>query len=90
MKATKGKAWANVSDSRSSLLELWDHCGFKLLMDISGRSWSGRGKYIQNCQSLYVAQTPKWLTTITYPLEADGAEQNFVQVKDWSDLEQKV
>lgn len=89
LEATKGKVWANVS--ASTRISLWDHCRFKMMMDISGRSWSGKGKYIQNCQSVYVTHTPKWLKTITYPLEADGPEQNFVQVKeDWSDLEQKV
>lgn len=91
LEATNGKDWANVSNSGSSFVELWDHCGFELVMDISGNSWSGKGKYIQNCQSIYVTHTPKWLTTITYPLEPDGAEQNFIQVKeDWTDLEQKI
>ena len=91
LKATEGKDWANVSDIKSSFLELWDHCGYKMVMDISGRSWSGKGKYIRNCESVYVAHKLKWLTTITYPLEAAGADQNFVEVKeDWSDLEQKV
>lgn len=91
LQATEGKDWANVSDVGSSFLDLWDHCRFKMVMDISGRSWSGKGKYIQNCQSVYVTHTPMWMTTITYPLEADGANQNYVQVnKDWSDLEQKI
>ncbi|KAF6237295.1 hypothetical protein HO173_004764 [Letharia columbiana] len=91
LEATDGKDWANVSASGSAYLTLWDHCRFKMLMDISGRSWSGKGKYIQNCESVYVTHTPKWLKTTTYALEAEGAEQNFVQVKDdWSDLEDKV
>lgn len=89
LEATEGKEWANAT--ASTRISLWDHCRFKMMMDISGRSWSGKGKYIQNCQSVYVTHTPKWLTTITYPLEASGPEQNFVQVnEDWSDLEQKV
>lgn len=98
-KATDGRDWANVSgidwghidDERSSYLSLWDHCRFQMVMDISGRSWSGKGKYIQNCESVYVTHISKWLKTITYALEVDGPEQNFVQVKeDWSDLEEKV
>ena len=89
LKATDGKDWANASSG--TYLTLWDHCRFKMVMDISGVSWSGKGKYIQNCESVYVTHTPKWLKTTTYALEADGPEQNFVQVKeDWSDLEEKV
>ena len=99
VEATKGKDWANVSgidwghidDDKSSFLSLWDHCRFQMVMDISGRSWSGKGKYIQNCESVYVTHTPKWLKTTTYALEVEGPEQNFVQLKeDWSDLEGKV
>lgn len=99
MKATEGKDWANVSatDSRelgedaSQVLNQWDHCRFKMVMHVSGRSWSGNIKYIQNCESIYVTHTHEWMKTSTFPLVADGVGQNFVQVKkDWSDLEKKV
>ena len=100
VKSTQDKDWANVGaflwenvdkDLSTPYIPLWDHCRYQMLMDIAGRAWSGKGKYIQNCESVYMTHQSLWLKPTTWAMTADGPDQNFVQVRaDWSDVEGKV
>ena len=52
-----------------------------------GRAWSGRLKYVQNCESVIIAHKLNWIQHYQHLLVPGGELQNFVQVeRDWSDL----
>lgn len=56
-----------------------------------GRAWSGRLKYVQNCESVIVVHKLEWIQHYQHLLVAEGATQNFVQVeRDFSDLPEKM
>lgn len=99
VKLSKGKEWADVKvlnwgnqdELKKSLLSMADHCRYKYVLHTEGYSYSGRLKYLQACHSVVIIHEMEW-TQHYYPLlVADGAEQNYVQVKrDWSDLEERI
>lgn len=62
-----------------------------LTLCIIGRSYSGRGKYLQNCNSVVIMHRRTWIEPHHPLLVSSGPLQNFVEVEtDFSDLEQKV
>jgi hypothetical protein len=96
---TKGKSWADIvlldwgnkESIKEKLLPMEDHCKYMFLAQVEGRSYSGRGKYLQNCRSVFVAHKLDWIEAHHAALVASGPEQNFVEVKrDWSDLESSM
>jgi hypothetical protein len=57
----------------------------------TGHSYSGRGKYLQNCNSVVIMHKRTWVEPHHALLVSDGPEQNFVEVaEDFSDLEEKI
>lgn len=57
----------------------------------TGHSYSGRGKYLQNCLSVFIMHKIEWIEPHTHLLVPSGARQNMVQVeRDFSDLQEKV
>ena len=56
-----------------------------------GHSYSGRGKYLQNCNSVVIMHKRSWIEPHHSLLVASGPKQNFIEVEDdFSDLEEKV
>ncbi|KAI9874887.1 MAG: hypothetical protein M1830_009177 [Pleopsidium flavum] len=99
MEATKGKKWADVKaldwgskeDIEANLLPMGDHCRYMFLAHTEGRSFSGRGKYLQNCRSVFVAHKLQWKELHHGALESSGPNANYVEVeRDFSDLEAKI
>ncbi|KAF1954587.1 hypothetical protein CC80DRAFT_526673 [Byssothecium circinans] len=103
MKVTRGKPWADVGEvkwknrtdvaagSAGSALSMVDHCGYQFLMHTEGRSYSGRGKYLLNCESITIMHKSEWIEPHQSVLVHSGPEQNFIQVeRDFSDLESQV
>ncbi|KAG8624860.1 hypothetical protein KVT40_007927 [Elsinoe batatas] len=103
LSATNGKAWADVkeirwssratlsSSTKDDVLPMWDLCRYKYLIHTEGASYSGRGKYLQNCNSIVIMHDREWREHYDQLLVPEGPEQNFVQVKrDWRDLETKI
>ncbi|EEH21524.1 hypothetical protein PABG_03740 [Paracoccidioides brasiliensis Pb03] len=97
--ATKGKSWASVraldwaneQSMREDYIPIEDHCRYMFLAHVEGRSYSGRGKYIQNCRSVFVAHQLTWREAHHPALIATGPNANYVKVKrDFSDLESKI
>ncbi len=80
MEATEGKKWADVKaldwdskeDIEASLLPMEDHCKYVFLAHTEGRSFSGRGKYLQNCRSVLVAHKLQWKEAHHGALESSG------------------
>ncbi|KAF2456649.1 glycosyl transferase family 90-domain-containing protein [Lineolata rhizophorae] len=99
MEITKDKDWADVKDidwSNKTLLyerlvSMVDHCKYKYLIHTEGRSYSGRLKYIQNCESVIIIPELAWIQNYHHLLVPSGEQQNYVLVeKDFSDLEEKI
>ncbi|KAL4758506.1 DUF821 domain protein [Aspergillus foveolatus] len=103
----RGKSWANVKEiswtdshfqphSKSSpfdndVLPIEDHCTYAFLAHTEGRSFSGRGKYLLNCKSVFITHKLTWLEAHHSALVSSGPDANYVEVeRDWSDLERKV
>lgn len=56
-----------------------------------GVSYSGRGKYLQNCNSVVIMHTRRWIENYDHLLVPAGPQQNYVQVeRDFSDLPPKM
>ncbi|KAI9884598.1 MAG: hypothetical protein M1823_003618 [Watsoniomyces obsoletus] len=99
MQVTEGKSWADVKaldwgnqdDIKANLLPMEDHCRYMFLAQTEGRSFSGRGKYLQNCRSVFVAHKMEWKEAHHGALISSGPEANYVEVeRDFSNLESKI
>lgn len=100
LQVTKGRDWADIRGvtwrGRHVTLEsdprpMAEHCKYKFVLQTEGRSYSGRGKYLQNCHSVYIAPKPEWIEPHHSALVPSGPNQNVVEVeRDFSDLEQKI
>jgi Glycosyl transferase family 90 len=97
--ATKNKYWASVrvvdwADSKSvteNVLPIEDHCRYMFLAHTEGRSFSGRGKYLLNCHSVFITHPLIWREAHHAALISSGPDANYVQVaRDFSNLETKI
>ncbi|KAI9812168.1 MAG: hypothetical protein M1827_004834 [Pycnora praestabilis] len=97
--ATKNKPWADVKaldwaskdDIKSNLLPMEEHCKYMFLAHTEGHSFSGRGKYLQNCRSVFVAHKLEWKEAHHGALIATGPGANYVEVdRNFTDLEAKI
>jgi hypothetical protein len=90
---TTGKDWADVASVQSS--EHWmkvdEFCKYAMTVYTEGVTYSGRLKFLMNCDSLLFAHDAAYQTHYSHLLKRDGPQQNYIAVKrDWSDLEDKV
>jgi hypothetical protein len=95
LKVTKNKSWADVFEfdwtTRANFIPMEDFCRYAFLVHTEGRSWSGRLKYLLNCDSVTMIHEREWTAHYYSLLIPDGPNQNFVPVKrDFSDLKKKV
>ena len=103
IKATKGKAWSDVEEitwvnlttmapgMEELSISMSDHCRYQYVLHTEGHSYSGRGKYLLNCNSVFVTHDLEWIEPHTHLLITKGPHQNAVLVeRDWSDLEDKI
>ncbi|KAL5338877.1 glycosyl transferase family 90-domain-containing protein [Aspergillus crustosus] len=99
LSASRGKSWASIreinwSDASSvavHLLPMEEYCRYMFLAHTEGRSFSGRGKYLLNCRSVFISHKLEWVEAHHAALIPSGPEANYVQVeRDFSDLETKI
>ncbi|KAK5675433.1 hypothetical protein LTS10_011875 [Elasticomyces elasticus] len=95
LEKTEGKTWADVEETvwenRTNFMELDELCKYAFVLHTEGRSWSGRLKYLMNCDSVPVVHDLDWTTHWYHLLVPKGKQQNYIPVKrDWSDLDKKV
>jgi len=95
LEATNDKPWADVhplvwadkEDLARHRLTIPEHCRYAFVAHMSGLSWSGQGKYMHNCRSVFITHHLEWLEIYSDALVASGPDQNYVQAEDdWSDL----
>ncbi|KAK8043162.1 hypothetical protein PG994_013645 [Apiospora phragmitis] len=93
--AAEGHEWSDVSameiiadqNIRNNVLDMADFCRYKYLAHTEGLSWSGRLRYLMNCESVPLIHEREWVAHFYPLLQASGPHQNHVAVKrDWSDL----
>ncbi|KAH8595077.1 glycosyl transferase family 90-domain-containing protein [Bisporella sp. PMI_857] len=103
LRITSGKDWADVQEVRwatatkvfsgdeGKVLKASEICQYQFVIQTEGRSYSGRGKYLQNCNSVVFMRRPTWIEPHHAVLSSSGPSQNYVEIKDdFSDLESKV
>ncbi|KAK4623815.1 hypothetical protein CLAFUW4_05386 [Fulvia fulva] len=97
LEATAGKDWADMknvdwsAESQVNRIHQDTYCNYAMTINTEGITYSGRLKYLLNCNSLTFAHDMEWITYWYHLLEAEGEHQNYVQVsRDWHDLEEKV
>lgn len=97
--ATKNKFWASVrvvdwgnkQSVEENVVPIEDHCRYMFLAHTEGRSFSGRGKYLLNCQSVFITHPLIWREAHHAAFISSGPEANYVEVaRDFSNLESKV
>lgn len=97
MEQTKGKAWADVEEvswdagAKDNMIPIEDFCRYAFIVHTEGRSWSGRLKYILNCDSVPIIHELDWAAWYYHLLVPKGAGQNHISVRrDQSDLGKKI
>ncbi|KAF2667922.1 hypothetical protein BT63DRAFT_426771 [Microthyrium microscopicum] len=103
---TKGKEWSDVrsmtwagkggtegatKETEDIALHMVEQCNYKFLMYTEGSTYSGRFKYLHQCNSVIFTHELAWAELHGSLMKFDGPNQNMVLVKrDLSDLESKV
>ncbi|KAF1981029.1 DUF821 domain-containing protein [Aulographum hederae CBS 113979] len=79
------------SHTKGNAIPIPEHCKYQYLIQTEGASYSGRGKYLQNCNSVVIIHKRRWIENYHHLLIADGPHQNFVEVeRNFSDLPQTM
>lgn len=90
------KSWADIkhvsfNEDPPVAMDPDQFCKYAMTVYTEGVTYSGRLKFLMNCQSLLLVHEPEYATHYSHLLQATGPQQNYVLVKrDWSDLEEKV
>jgi len=95
VRVTRGKSWSDVHEidwqNGTSMeilgLSMPEHCDYQFVIHTEGHSYSGRGKYLLNCQSVSIVHEPEWIEPHTHLYIPSGPNQNIILVnRDFSDL----
>ncbi|KAF2089478.1 hypothetical protein K490DRAFT_8484, partial [Saccharata proteae CBS 121410] len=95
-KVSEGKPWSDVKEvnwkTRENVLSMQDFCRYQYNAHTEGsNSWSGRLRYLQNCNSVSVVHDLEFVAHYYSLLEPKGSLQNYVKVsRDFSDLDEKM
>jgi hypothetical protein len=80
--------WANKTEIKERLLSMEDHCGYMFAAQTEGNTYSGRLKFLLNCNSVVLAHDMKFIEHFHHLLQPSGPDQNYVKLKrDFSDLQ---
>ncbi|KAI1801779.1 glycosyl transferase family 90-domain-containing protein [Daldinia bambusicola] len=95
LEASKGQEWSDVEaidwHNRSNIMAMKDFCRFKYVAHTEGNSWSGRLRYLQNCESVPIIHKLNYIFHYQPLLKDSGPHQNYVKVgRDWSDLKAQM
>jgi hypothetical protein len=99
--------WAEKSTLDEFGLSVPEHCDYQYVLHTEGlffrsfgnirqltrpgHSYSGRGKYLLNCESVSIVHKPEWIEPHTHLFIGDGPNQNIVSVaRDFGDLDAKM
>ncbi|KAL9079293.1 MAG: hypothetical protein Q9157_001816 [Trypethelium eluteriae] len=92
--AAVGKPWSDVKalDGEHKIIAMHEHCNWQYIVHTEGNSWSGRLRYLQNCNSAVIVHNPlNWIAHYYPVMESEGSSQNYIPVRnDWTDLDEKM
>ncbi|EME77345.1 uncharacterized protein MYCFIDRAFT_83283 [Pseudocercospora fijiensis CIRAD86] len=92
---TRGKEWADIlyynGTTGENAIPIRDMCNYTMTVHTEGWTYSGRLKFLFNCNSLPFVHELNYTAQYYHLLEKEGPNQNYVAVaRNWSDLEEKV
>ncbi|KAL7629889.1 hypothetical protein AAE478_001412 [Parahypoxylon ruwenzoriense] len=95
VEASKGHSWNDVEaidwHDRSNIMAMREFCRSKYVAHTEGNSWSGRLRYLHNCDSVPIIHKLDYVFHYHPLLKDSGPHQNYVKVKrDWSDLKAQM
>jgi hypothetical protein len=92
MQTAQGKDWADVQVLRpETRMHMAEFCRYQYLVHTEGNTWSGRLRYLQNCESISIIHDLQYKAHYYDLLEREGEAQNYIHVReDFSDLEEKI
>ncbi|KAE8391602.1 glycosyl transferase family 90-domain-containing protein [Aspergillus alliaceus] len=95
LEVTRKHPWGDVKEiewkNKANFLSMEDHCNYRFIAHVEGRSYSASLKYRQACRSVIVIHKLQYIQHHHYLLVSSGPYQNYVQVeRDFSDLPQKI
>ncbi|OJD32120.1 uncharacterized protein BKCO1_4100042 [Diplodia corticola] len=90
--STLDESWADVRKMSEHRMHMAEFCKYMFPIHTEGVAWSGRLRYLQNCESVPIIHQPLQHQAHYYDLlAADGPHQNYIAVRnDFADLEEKV
>ncbi|KAL5361235.1 glycosyl transferase family 90-domain-containing protein [Aspergillus floccosus] len=95
LEAARAQPWGDVKEleweNQANFLSMEDHCKYRFIAHVEGRSYSASLKYRQACQSVMVIHKLQFIQHHHYLLVSSGPYQNYVEVeRDFSDLQSKM
>lgn len=92
---SENKSWADIREinwaDKKDMMPTESFCRYAYVVHTEGRSWSGRMKYLLQCDSVPIVHEMAWTSHYYHLLRDHGAEQNYVSVKrDFSDLDTRM
>ncbi|KAK1147179.1 hypothetical protein N8T08_001918 [Aspergillus melleus] len=95
LEAARGQPWGDVKEvdwhRKDNFMAMEDHCRYRYIAHVEGRSYSASLKYRQACKSVVIAHKLQFIQHHHYLLVSSGPDQNFVEVeRDFSDLSEKM
>ncbi|KAK8197989.1 glycosyl transferase family 90-domain-containing protein [Phyllosticta capitalensis] len=91
VEASENQTWSDVKSidwrTRNNVIPMQDFCKYKYVAHTEGNTWSGRLRYLHNCNSVPVIHELDWVAHYYPLLRREGARQNYIHVeRDFSDL----
>ncbi|PLN76218.1 endoplasmic reticulum-resident kdel protein [Aspergillus taichungensis] len=95
LEVARGQAWSDVKEldwrTKDHFMSMEDHCRYRFIAHVEGRSYSASLKYRQACESVVIAHQLQFIQHHHYLLVSSGPDQNFVEVqRDFADLPAKM
>ncbi|KAI9711988.1 MAG: hypothetical protein M1820_001696 [Bogoriella megaspora] len=87
LNVSANKPWSEVEEvhwgkPNNHFVRMADHCLHQYLIQTEGNSYSGRGKYLLNCNSVVIMHKRMWLENFEHLMIGEGPNQNVVFVRD--------
>lgn len=88
--SARDKEWADVG-TMGARMHMAEFCKYQFPVHTEGNAWSGRLRYLANCNSVSIIPPLNYQAHFYGLLVAEGPEQNHISVReDFSDLEEKI
>lgn len=95
LNVSSSKDWADIEEvdwsQPNNTMTMEDMCRYAFTIHTEGRSWSGRLKFLLNCDSVLIAHHLDWTAEFYHLMKHTGKDQNYIRVnREFSNLEAKL